>query len=132
MDSQHDSRGHRHPRVRVRLEPLGGHQTPRQRPMSTHAWIRACNETSWHITGSRNSGLALRALCGHTVWPPVHRYLTVPPVDADYLCEACQIAADTDTVFWPTIDSDSTIRMHGLSEALARLDGLDRNAPSAP
>lgn len=100
--------------------------------MTTYAWIRASSEASWHITGSRNSGLALRALCGHTVWPPVHRYLTVPPVDADYLCEACHTAAASNDVLWPTIDPDSTIRMHALSEALALLDDLDRNAPPAP
>ena len=109
MDSNRADRRHRRARVRVCLEPLGL-QTPWQKPMSAHAWIRACSESHWHITHPRNGGLALHALCGHTVWPPVHRYLTVPPVDADYLCDACHTAADTDSVLWPTCDPDSTAR----------------------
>lgn len=99
--------------------------------MSIHAWIRSCSETSWHITHPENNGLTLTALCGHTVWPPVHRYLMVPPVGADFLCEACHTAADADSVLWPDRDPDDTVRLDGLSQALALLDGLDRNGPPA-
>lgn len=93
--------------------------------MTARAWIRSCSETRWHITDSRAHGLALHALCGHTVWTPVHRRLRTPSVDAELLCEACHSATLTASVLWPTSDPDATIRIDGLSRALALLDGID-------
>lgn len=96
------------------------------------AWIRACRESLWHITDPHDSGLALRARCGHIVWAPVHRRLQTPSVPGDDLCEACQSAASpTDDIRWPSRDPDSTTRLQGLSKALDLLDGLDRNDPRA-
>lgn len=99
--------------------------------MTARAWIRACSESRWHIIDSRAHGLAQQVLCGHIVWAPVHRRLRTPPVDAELLCEACQSATVTD-VLWPTSDPDTTIRIDGLSEALALLDELDHNEPPGP
>lgn len=98
--------------------------------MTPRAWIRACSESRWHITDTRAHGLALHTHCGHIVWAPVHRRLHAPSAAAEYLCEACQFAASgTDDIRWPSHDPDSTMRIDGLSRALALLDGLDQNDP---
>lgn len=100
--------------------------------MTGRAWIRAGSESRWHIIDSRAHGLALHALCGHVVWAPVHRRLETPPVDAELLCEACHSATLTDSILWPTSDPDVTIRIDGLSRAIALLDELDHNEAPGP
>lgn len=97
--------------------------------MSTGAWVRARSETLWHIVADcHDSGLALDARCGHTIWAPVHRRLNVPSAPADSLCDACQSAAfDPDNIRWPNRDPDRTTRLEDLSRALDALDELGSN-----
>lgn len=98
----------------------------------SRAWIRGYRESLWHITTPQESGLTLRARCGHIVWPPVHRRLRTPYVPEDYLCEACRsTASPAGDLYWPSRDPDATIRLQHLSKALEILDRLDQNDPRA-
>lgn len=91
----------------------------------TPVWVRATRETLWHLAESSASALILPVLCGHFVWPPIHRLIEpIPPVDE--LCAACRVGIDAHRIRWPQDDFDtmSTVRCQSLSAALDELEKL--------